>query len=244
MLDVQIDDGGNRDLVMLYGTPVPAESLSPIDDWLSDDFRIITPETVSIGVTPDEALPGLKQALQEHDVSEPVLLGHSLGAYRAFQLALDDDFDVHSLVLIGPLAVMPDERLEQYNEMAEQLSAGELDLAEVAIELWFRPEYVESNPEVGDQVRRWFQQMGDDALIDCLHHELTGPDLHSKLDQIDVPACVIVGDQDVGTPPEWAERIHELLPDSEMHLIRDCAHFPHYEKPAPTRRILESFLSS
>lgn len=243
MFDVQIRGDGDTDLVMLYGCPVPAESLEPLSDEFAGHWRVLIPETVSCGITPEEALPRLEETLAKHDVDNPVVLGHSLGAYRAFQLALSDEIDVDRLVTIGPFAQLPDERLEQYAAMTEQLDAGELDLTEVALEFWFRPEYIEANPGVADQIDQWFDDMGDAALKAALLHEMQTPDLRPKLSSLDTPTCILVGDSDVGTPPEWSEEISGLLPDSRLHLIRDCGHFPHFEQPDITLRILRGFLS-
>lgn len=242
MFDVQIRGDGDRDLVMLYGSPVPAESLEPLPGNFADNWRVLIPETVSSGITPEEALPRLEETLAHHDVANPAVLGHSLGAYRAFQLALSDAIDIDRLITIGPIAYLPDDRLQQYAAMAEQIDAGELDLTEVGLEFWFRPEYIEANPGVARQIQQWFDDMDDESIKAAMLKELQCSDLRPQLSSLNTPACILVGDIDVATPPEWAEEIAALLPDSRLHLIQDSGHFPYVERPEVTLRILRGFL--
>ncbi len=242
MFDVDVRGQGDEDLVLLYGTPVVTESLEPIPEEFGDDYRVVIPKTAGIGIGPEEALGRLEETLADVGVENLRVLGHSLGAYRALQLALSDSFEVDRIALIGPLTALPDERQVQYDELADGLEAGELDLVETALEFWFRPEYVDQHPEICEEVERWFDEIGDEALAAALRNEMQMPDLLPRLDDITTPTCILVGDCDVGTPPEWSEEIAETLPDSRLHIIQNSGHFPHFERPEVTVKILRGFL--
>lgn len=242
MFDVEIYGDGRRDLVLLYGTPVPEQSLEPLPREFAGDFRVIVPQTAAIGIDCEEALGRLEQTLADAGVENPVVLGHSLGAYRALQLALSDAIDVEKMVLMGPLANMPDDRYAQYEELAAGLEAGEVDITDVALEFFFRPETIENTPELRELVDGWMGRFDDEELVDAVLVEVVGPDLHPHLGDIDVPACVLVGEYDAGTPPEWAEEIADRIPDASLEVIDDVGHFPNLVKPEPTLRAIREFL--
>ena len=55
--------------------------------------------------------------------------------------------------------------------------------------------------------------------------------LTDRLKDIKVPALVIVGEQDVGTPPAMAQAIHENLPGSDLVVIPSASHISNVEQP-------------
>jgi pimeloyl-ACP methyl ester carboxylesterase len=49
-----------------------------------------------------------------------------------------------------------------------------------------------------------------------------------------IPASIVWGDQDLFVHPEGAEILHELLPNSEVVIMRDIGHIPQMEAPRQT----------
>jgi pimeloyl-ACP methyl ester carboxylesterase len=63
-------------------------------------------------------------------------------------------------------------------------------------------------------------------------------DLRPVLQSIAVPTAVIVGSEDLITPIEFSQEIHDLTPGSTLHVIPGCGHLPPIEKPAALAVIL------
>ncbi|HAB35143.1 MAG TPA: alpha/beta hydrolase [Cryomorphaceae bacterium] len=57
-----------------------------------------------------------------------------------------------------------------------------------------------------------------------------------------VPSCIIWGRQDAVTPPDVAEKFHELLLNSELHWLDECGHAAMMERPTEFNTILEGWL--
>ncbi|MCI0546514.1 MAG: alpha/beta hydrolase, partial [Candidatus Rokubacteria bacterium] len=57
-----------------------------------------------------------------------------------------------------------------------------------------------------------------------------------------VPALVIVGEEDPGTPVEMARAIHAALPAAELAIIRSASHISNLEQPEEFNRVLGAFL--
>jgi pimeloyl-ACP methyl ester carboxylesterase len=64
------------------------------------------------------------------------------------------------------------------------------------------------------------------------------------IDGIGVPTLVVVGDQDVATPPDKARRIHERIPGSRLSIIPGAGHSCTVEEPAAVNAALDEFLTS
>jgi pimeloyl-ACP methyl ester carboxylesterase len=53
----------------------------------------------------------------------------------------------------------------------------------------------------------------------------------SRLKEITVPTLIVVGAEDVFTPPSQAARLHAGIPDSELVQVQGSGHFVSVERP-------------
>jgi len=60
----------------------------------------------------------------------------------------------------------------------------------------------------------------------------------------DVPVCLVWGKQDAVTPPEVADKFHELLPNSKLNWIDNCGHAVMMEHPEEFNAIVDQWLQS
>ena len=58
-----------------------------------------------------------------------------------------------------------------------------------------------------------------------------------------VPVLAIWGEEDLVIPPVKADEVRRALPRSWVHVLPECGHWPHMEKPEEFNRILINFLS-
>ncbi|MEV0763682.1 alpha/beta fold hydrolase [Nocardia sp. NPDC050435] len=64
-----------------------------------------------------------------------------------------------------------------------------------------------------------------------------------EIPAITLPTLVIVGADDTATPPPRSERIAELIPAAELHIIAECGHSSSLEQPAAITELLWEFLA-
>jgi pimeloyl-ACP methyl ester carboxylesterase len=62
--------------------------------------------------------------------------------------------------------------------------------------------------------------------------------------EIQVPTLIVHGARDPLVPVAWAERAHQLIPNSELEIIDDCGHLPPVEQPAIFNEHIERFFAS
>ncbi|MFB6373902.1 MAG: alpha/beta fold hydrolase [Bradymonadaceae bacterium] len=206
--------GDGEPVVLLHGVPVPPESLEPLRRRLEQSHRVVVPDMTAIDRDPVEALEPLEETLISEGVEQAPVVGHSFGAYRAFQLALSDAVDVDRIAAIGALAHLPDPVRAQYDELIEGFEADAIDLPEVLAGQWFGDGYLADEPEAVEMLEQWFEEVGREGVISGGRTEVRGPDLRPRLDEIDVPVYLQTGDEDEATPVDWAREIAETIPNN------------------------------
>jgi 3-oxoadipate enol-lactonase len=67
--------------------------------------------------------------------------------------------------------------------------------------------------------------------------------VYEQLDRITAPTLILVGDQDLATPPVRAERIHARIAGSRLQIIPGAGHTSTIEEPAAVNAAIADFLT-
>lgn len=67
-------------------------------------------------------------------------------------------------------------------------------------------------------------------------------DIYRKVGRLNKPTMLIWGRHDTTVPLKHSEELCAAIPNIEFHIIEDCSHIPHYEKPEETNALLLQFL--
>ncbi|MBE7535159.1 MAG: alpha/beta hydrolase [Anaerolineales bacterium] len=67
-------------------------------------------------------------------------------------------------------------------------------------------------------------------------------DIYRALGKLDLPTLLFWGRNDRTIPFEQSDLLRQAIPNIEFHIIEDCGHIPHYEKPNEVNPILLNFL--
>jgi pimeloyl-ACP methyl ester carboxylesterase len=67
-------------------------------------------------------------------------------------------------------------------------------------------------------------------------------DTRARLGEIRVPTLVVVGEEDIITPPSESQSLADGIPNSELYSIPWAGHFPMLERPDMFNRLLGQFL--
>jgi 3-oxoadipate enol-lactonase len=101
----------------------------------------------------------------------------------------------------------------------------------------------ETQPEVVDRAWRMVDRQTRGAVVGALVRLRDRPDSTPLLPAIGVPVAVIVGEEDVVTPPSDSEAMRAALPKAALTKIPRAGHLANLENPAAFNEALSSFLS-
>jgi pimeloyl-ACP methyl ester carboxylesterase len=101
----------------------------------------------------------------------------------------------------------------------------------------------EAPPDVVERARAIAAEQPITNLVATLQALASRPDSSETASSLDVPALVIVGEEDVLTPPSEAEQLAELLPIAQLVRIPGAGHLTPLEQSARVNEELMVFLS-
>ncbi len=67
-------------------------------------------------------------------------------------------------------------------------------------------------------------------------------DTTPSLGKFTIPTLILVGDQDITTPPEASRSMHQRIPGSMLQIIPDAAHMSPLENPEAVNTAMMTFL--
>ncbi len=174
------------------------------------------------------------------------IVGHSMGTAIAQQICLDFPQVVRRGVLCSPFAKLPEKSINYCDVGSDLIKAG------VDKELIIKTAlpWICSNALLGEKGK--FQEMLYKRLNDpfpqilparlCQAEALRSFDIRDKLGKINTPLLIVVGDEDILTPPSCAELLAEKIPHAELFTFKGQAHSLILEKPQELSELMISYL--
>jgi 3-oxoadipate enol-lactonase len=184
---------------------------------------------------------GLLDALR---IERTHLVGLSIGGMIAQHVALQAPRRLRSLVLCSTTSGYPPQAQAVLQERIRAVSEqGVEPQVEPTLARWFTDAYRRSHPEVMAHIAALIRATPVAGYLGCCH-AIARLDTAARLQQIDVPTLVLVGEQDGGTPPAMAQVIHEAIAGSRMEVIANASHLANIEQANAFNRHLMDFLSN
>lgn len=169
-------------------------------------------------------------------------VGLSMGGMIGQTLALESPGLFQSLSLCDTSSRVPAEAKATWEERIRTAeSQGMEPLVEPTLSRWFTAPFREKEKGVIDRVRAMIRATPAAGYAGCCH-AIAALDLTDRLGAISLPTCVIVGEDDPGTPVAASRAIHERIRGSRLEIIPAAAHLSNMEQPDAFNRALTSFL--
>jgi pimeloyl-ACP methyl ester carboxylesterase len=254
---LEYEDSGRGEPVLFVHGAFVADAFRPLrsERVLADRYRLITYSRRGYGGssaaeparTLAEQAADCRRLLASRAVPRAHVVGHSLGAAIALQLALDAPGLVHTLALLeAGLLIGESAGLYRKALLASRRRYEEAG-ADVAVDEFFRARWPAYRDELDQVVPGAVEQAVRDAET-CFVHDLAGglsfrfgPEEGGRIAQ---PALVVLGERSVALHPRFAETqrlLLEWLPNAEPFVLSQAAHFLQVENPRGMAHALATF---
>jgi len=183
---------------------------------------------------------GLLDALQ---IERTHFVGLSMGGMIGQHLALMASDRIDRLVLADTTSRMPSEAQPLWAERIR--IAGEQGMAPLVqptLDRWFTAPWRAAHPEVMETIGTLIRGTPVAGYVGCAH-AIARIDVTERLHAVKAPTLVIVGEQDVGTPPAMSQAIAAAIPGARLELIPDASHLSNIEQAGAFNRLLLDFLT-
>lgn len=246
------DEGRGPVVVLLHGFPFDRSMWRGQVEKLSKSFRVIAPDFRGHGEsavtdgpsTMEELAEDIAALLDELNIPRAVIGGLSMGGYVAFAFYRAHPERVRALLLADTRALPDNEETRRTREENAQrvLAEGMQTLADSMLPKLLSTRTRESAPEVVARVREMMLGTDTQGAAAALRGMALRRDQTDILSKIDVPVLIIVGSEDIVTPPSEAESLHERIEGSRLVCIEGAGHVSNLERPEEFDRALAEFL--
>lgn len=251
-VSLAVEEGGRGvPLLLIHGFPLSGQMWAPVLPALAEVARVVTVDLRGFGES--QAPPqGYTMEALASDVlgvvdalgfQRFVLAGHSMGGYVAFRLLAGHGERVAGLVLVDTRAEADDEAGRQRRDaaIARILGGDRAGFLNDFLPRLVAPASWERAPRLAEELLALTAAVPDHVLTGCLAGMRDRPDSRLLLATLQVPALVMVGEEDTITPAATARDMAEAA-GAELAVIPGAGHTPPLERPVATAEALVAFL--
>ncbi|MEV7554795.1 alpha/beta hydrolase [Amycolatopsis sp. NPDC089917] len=228
-------------LVLLHAFPVDARMWDGVRAPLSERLRLITPDQRGLGRSPlpetdrepnlDDAARDVVALLDRLELDKVVLGGCSMGGYLTMAVLRLAPERVGGLVFIDTKATADtSEAAQARHDVAARVEAEGAGWMPEAVTPGLLAE--KAAPEVAERLRELIATQPPSGIAWAARAMAARPDSLETLRSADVPALVVVGEEDGLTPLEAANTLVETLPDATLVVLPEAGHLTPLEDPA------------
>ncbi len=253
--------GSGRPVVLLHGITLSADVWTrQLRDLGDAGYRVVAPDlrghgrsTVGTGgLGLDRVVDDIHEVLEQMELDEAVLVGHSMGGMLALRLLTRDrpggdrpSHRVAALALVatsaGPVVGRGVPGLRALIALAGPVlgAAGRLtsllpgpslpdtDVGDPVARMTFGSRHADDDVRLIRRITARVPARVTAALL----VQLVSFDAEAALGEVAVPTTVVVGAEDVMTPPRHAETLAAAIPGAELVVLAGCGHMVMLERP-------------
>ena len=171
-------------------------------------------------------------------------VGLSMGGMIGQSVALNYPKRLQSLALCDTGAAIAPEAQPIWQERIDAVrEKGVESQLEPTIERWFTPSFLKLNPYILGVIRKEFLATPAQGYLGCIY-AIRKLNYLDRLSIIKIPALIMVGEDDPGTPVSASEAIHQRIPSSKLVIIKSARHLSNVEQSEVFNTNLLTFLKS
>jgi pimeloyl-ACP methyl ester carboxylesterase len=182
--------------------------------------------------------------LDRAQVDRAVIAGLSMGGYIAFEIWRRHRDRVRALILADtrPGADGEEAKGKRRDLIALARSRGAEAVADAQLPGMVGKSSRERCPDTVEGIREMMAAAPVEGIVGALEAMMARPDSTPTLATIDVPTLIVVGDEDVLTPPSEARAMHERIAGSRLEVLAGAGHVSNVERPAAFNHVVSEFL--
>lgn len=249
------DVGQGQPLVLLHAFPLTRAMWQPQLDGLSQKCRVIAIDSRGFGtstgplknLTIDQMADDVADFLQSEEIREPIVLaGLSMGGYIALRFALRYRDRLAGLVLADTRAEADNAegRANRDKMIAFAQEHSPADVLEQMLPRLLGAETQSQRPEIVARVRAMAAGATREGIIAALQAMRDRAHMTASLPVLRVPTLVLVGREDLLTPPALAESMARGLPRARLITIPGAGHLATLEQPDLCNRAISEFIEA
>jgi 3-oxoadipate enol-lactonase len=249
------DVGKGAPLVLLHGFPHDRALWAPQRRALSRRARVIAPDLRGFGAsaalgdaptTVDGHADDVAALLDALGSERAVIGGLSIGGYIALAFWRRHRARVSGLLLADTRAGPDSEegKAKRREMIASARAGGAAAVADAMMPGMIGKSTRAKHPEIVREMRAMLERAPVPGIIAAIETMIGRPDSTPTLATIDVPTLIVVGEEDVLTPPKESEAMHAAIRGSRLEILPHAGHASNFERPSAFNHVTAEFLAA
>jgi 3-oxoadipate enol-lactonase len=241
-------------IIFVHGFPLDKSMWKKQVESLEAQYRVITydirghgnSESGDVDFSIDLFAEDLICLMDTLKINKAAICGLSMGGYIALNAILNHPQRFSALVLCDTncFADSPEASEKRMKTIGSIRERGVEVYADMSINNLFAPNSLVTRKEETTAVKAMIMNTNEQSLAKTLVALASRDETCTKLSEINVPVLIMVGDQDIVTPPENAQFIHENINGSLLVVLEKAGHLSNLENPEQFNNQLNWFLST
>ena len=236
-----LTEGSGTPMIFLHGLMGNLTNFQhQVDYFSSRGYEVVVPllplYSMPLATTSVSSLTKfVKKFIDHRGYTKVILVGNSLGGHIALLFQKHYPSYLKSIVLSGSSGLYEAAMGNSYPRRGDRDYIAErvrdvFHIKEVATE------------ELIDQVFSTVNDRMKAIKTLAISKSAIRHNMAEDITSFHLPVCLIWGRQDAVTPPEVADKFHELLPNSDLFWIDNCGHAAMMEHPQEFNTIVDEWL--
>ena len=190
----------------------------------------------------------LMEFIDEHNIEDPILLGHSMGGKVAMRFALENPEIIKKLIVVD-ISLRKYPPRQQHKKIIQAMRAVDFQKASTLNDVEEQLKPLISEKRIRQFIMKNLYYRDNRNMLDWrINFEGICRNIDEMFDGIDVgevfnnPSCFIRGGLSDYVNTEDLKEIKNNFPQAEIHTIPEASHWVHAEKPQEFFEITKAFL--
>jgi 3-oxoadipate enol-lactonase len=239
-------------VLFVHGFPFSHEMWKPQLEVVGRSYRAITYDIRGHGMSDigdgqysiESHVDDLFGLIDHLTLGKVVIVGLSMGGYITLR-ALEREQDRFLAAVLCDTRAEADSnegKLRRFASVVAVKRSGSTAFAENFVKAVFAPGTFSANPVAIAAIRTIIEHTPPLSIAGTQLALASRTDTTGSLSAIRIPTLILVGEQDLTTPPEASRFMHERIQGSELHIIPGAAHMSNLENTREFNAHLLSFL--
>ncbi|MBN1634475.1 MAG: alpha/beta hydrolase [Ignavibacteria bacterium] len=243
--------GNGKPLILVHAFPLSSRMWEPQVKYLRNKFRVITYDARGLGksrqsdnqFTMESYVTDFFCILDELGLDKVNACGVSMGGYIILRAITRNSERFLSVILADTRAERDDDKglISRSNSIIDIKSGKRKEfLNNFLTKLINDKSY--ANPEIQNFLTDIMFSNSDDGICGAMLALATRTNTLEKIKDIDIPSLIIVGEDDVLTPKNFAEAMNKSLKNSVLEVVPNAGHLSNIENPDYFNSVVIKFL--
>ena len=248
------DQGQGAPLILIHAFPLSSAMWEPQVREFSKNYRVIAPDLRGHGesdaplwsFTLDDYAEDICELLRHLGIAHATFVGLSMGGYTLLALYRKFPELVERMVLSDTRAQADSGEAKAGRFAMAQVAyqKGPKAIAEIMMPKLLGATSLEERKDLVERIQTMITANQASGIIVDLMAMAQRPDSTPLLSHISCPTLVVVGEEDVATPPAEAQYIADRVSGSQLVTIPQAGHVTNLEQPGKFNAALKSFLEN